>query len=264
MCEKEGISLPPKTLKVWAYNYKANFTSAPMLSKVKHVYGYRTGLGPVDFFCGLDFINVSANMLITFFRSLLPDVTIGLHSLNLRDIYEVVNHEFAHASHFSTVGSPFWADYISYIITSGAYGSNTSYNSGLCGVSEMWGYAMGYIQVFEKYGDPNTPVTRGSGDDIRSMEEYPNEGGYNNGSMPKPLSGSTNLIGSSMAYPGTNWWFKPHILWELYRDKHLTKKEIYDCLQPDIRSHPALKNKMIALYPTKKGAIDTIFGKYGF
>lgn len=31
------------------------------------------------------------------------------------------------------------------------YGDASCNNSGICGVGEMWGYAMGYIRTYEKY-----------------------------------------------------------------------------------------------------------------
>ncbi len=68
-------------------------------------------------------------------------------------------HELAHASHFQKLtfespahASEYWADYINYIIVNGPYGDITKFNSGVCGIGEMWGFAMGNILVHEKYG----------------------------------------------------------------------------------------------------------------
>ena len=50
----------------------------------------------------------------------MPDIVIGTGGgYNTYDIYESVNHELSHASHFNKVGSAFWAKYVNYIITYG-------------------------------------------------------------------------------------------------------------------------------------------------
>ncbi len=64
----------------------------------------------------------------------------------------------AHASHFNAVGSPFWAKYITYIITYPEYGYDGAKNSGICAVGEMWGYAIGNIMQKEKYPSDETPI----------------------------------------------------------------------------------------------------------
>ena len=65
------------------------------------------------------------------------------------------------ASHFNKVGSAFWAKYVNYIITYGKkythpYGDASCNNAGICGVGEMWGYAMGYLRCDEKYRNNRT------------------------------------------------------------------------------------------------------------
>ena len=74
-------------------------------------------------------------------KKVLPDITIGTGGHSYRKVYDVVNHELSHASHFSQVGSAHWAKYISYIMTYGSYGNGTGKNAELCGIGEMWGYS---------------------------------------------------------------------------------------------------------------------------
>jgi hypothetical protein len=92
-----------------------------------------------------------------FFKSICPDITIGVQGYNYKTIYRIANHELAHASHFSKVGSPFWSKYVSYIMTYGAYGSGTGNNAQLCGIGEMWGYSMEYWQEHKKYAQATAP-----------------------------------------------------------------------------------------------------------
>lgn len=228
MCEKEGIAKPPHDLKVWVFKHKGNASAAPMLNKLGNVVGFNPS-GAIVRFLNNMFINYPANFLLSFFRNWLPDVTIGCKGSDIKDIYEIVNHEFAHASHFSKVGSNYWADYVSYIITYGAYGQESYYNAGVCGVGEMWGYAMGWLQYHEQY-----------------MKDI--------------------VRGSEMDYPRDEslHWFKPHILWDLYRDRIVNKQQIFSCLTSDVRSVMSLRSKMIARYPAKTDRIKEAFFDYGY
>lgn len=44
----------------------------------------------------------------------------------------------------------------------------------------------------------------------------------------------------------------------------LSKKQIYDCLTCDVRSHGELKDRLIGNYPSKSVEINSIFAQYGF
>lgn len=152
--KKDGIGLPPKNLKIWVWRHKS-LGCAPMLRRVWHPIGYNSESGWANFF-----INITAGRLATYINTLLkfvlPDIVIGTDGeCDSFDIYERVNHELAHASHCHKVGSRFWAKYVNYIITYGKkdnpYGDEDCKNSGICGVGEMWGYAMGYYRTRNKY-----------------------------------------------------------------------------------------------------------------
>lgn len=105
-------------------------------------------------------------------------------------------------------------------MTYGAYGDVGDYNSGVCGVGEMWGYAMGNVLANEKYNK-----------DMKSKVVF---------------------------------WFNWRILSDIMTQGVLSKRQIFDCLTNEVRSHDKLKSKMKLLYPTEANRIEEIFGTYGF
>ena len=173
------------------------------------------------------FINIGYGTLATvlnqMLKKVLPDITIGTGGHSYRKVYDVVNHELSHASHFSQVGSAHWAKYISYIMTYGSYGNGTGKNAELCGIGEMWGYSMGHIRAYEKY----------------------------------------NPSGLLDDYPDVHTWLKPHVFWDLQRDKVLTKKQIYDCLVVGVDTYDRLVAKMYEKYPEKADEIEKAFTDNG-
>ena len=173
MCEQTGITKPPRKLKIWCWS-NAKSSSAPMLRRLEHGIGLNGNSGWVNFFANLGYglLATSIQELVAF---LSPDITIGTSGKSYKGIYEHVNHELAHASHFSEVGSGYWAKYVSFIMTYGAYGDGTGNNAVLCGIGEMWG---DYIGVTRRY--------EGLGQSI--PQKYPD----------------TN-----------NYWFKPEVFWDL-------------------------------------------------
>lgn len=231
MCEQTGILLPPSDLKIWIWNNIVE-SSAPVL---------RCITDPVDIdvlkFMGREIpIELSLLDVISTLRGVLPDVTIGAmtkdsgnrRKKNFREIYKVVCHELAHTSHFSKVGSPFWAKYIRYIITYGAYGGNKhGVNAELCAIGEMWAYFMGSAQVLDKYGS-NDPLSK-----IDTVDS----------------------------------WIYPQVFGDLYKDVSptqwiLQKKQIYDCLLPEVDTYDELVSTLYMLYPHKALQIKQVLDKY--
>jgi hypothetical protein len=209
-------------LKIWVWKGAGN-SSASMIRRVYHPIGVNSNSSWTNFFTNT-IVGFHASFWKTVFHFAMPDITIGTSGKGSEAIYEHVNHELSHASHFQNVGSEFWAKYISYIITYGMYGDITCNNSGICGVGEMWGYAMGYIEKYEKYYG-------GVYGNIPCKDKY---------------------------------WFKPEIIWDLYKNKILTKREIYNCMTSDVKTHAQIKQKMISKYPSKATSIINIFKLYGF
>lgn len=160
MCEQTGITKPPKNLKIWCWS-NASSSSTPMLHRLEHGIGLNGNSGWVNFFTNLGY-GLLASTIQQVAGLLMPDITIGTSGKSYRGIYEHVNHELAHASHFSEVGSDFWAKYVSYIMTYGAYGNGTGNNAELCGIGEMWGDYVGVIrrcEIIDKYIPPKYPDT---------------------------------------------------------------------------------------------------------
>lgn len=222
MCEETGITKPPQQLKIWVWK-NAESSSAPMLRRI---------MTPIGFNSHSDFLNLLVNTVYgslatiakDIFKIVLPDITIGTKGEDYYSIYETVNHELSHASHYSQVGTEYWSEYISYIMTYGAYGDGTGNNAELCGIGEMWGHCMGYIQKYELLGKK------------LEVGHYPES--------------------------AVDGWIKPHLLWDLYADNVLTKKQIYDCLTPAVDTYNDLIDKMIRRYPSKADAIKLSFARH--
>jgi hypothetical protein len=220
MCEETGITKPPSNVKICVWKDLAS-SATPMLSGIDHLIGF----DGYKFWLNL-LVNVTAgvivNTLLPLFKTIFPDIVIGTKNYKYKHIYEVTNHELSHSSHFSQIGSAQWAKYINYIITYGSYGDGTGNQAELCGIGEMWGYAMGQIQECERY--------------------------------------EPNMLDS--LYSAKGWdrhWFKPAVFWDLYRNQTLTKKEIFDCLTSDVDTFNKLIAKMHERYPALVNAIDSTF-----
>ena len=146
----------------------------------------------------------------------MPDVTIGTKGCDYYQIYNVVQHELTHASHFSNAGEVLWGRYINYIVTHGCYGDGTAETKGkdICELGESWANA------FERYS---------------SCLKF----GFDNNS-------------------GNSYWFNSTIdnLFDLMFNKVLTPKEIYDCLDKEVKSMSDLKEKMLEKYESRSSLIE--------
>lgn len=155
MCGQTGIRKPPSNLKIWSWS--AFGSSAPMLRRINTGVTFKSSSDWSNFFSNITVLPASY-LIMNAFRRYIPDITIGLDTNKPSDeIYKTTCHELAHASHFSQVGSGYWQQYISFIMTYGSYGEQKDYNSGYCGIGEMWGYAMGYRMMNRKYSQSNLP-----------------------------------------------------------------------------------------------------------
>lgn len=228
MCEETGILKPPANLKIWVWK-NFNKSSAPMLRRITHSIGYNGDNPWLSFFINSLGYGITATQLNQTLKVVLPDVTIGTREddstkKNYAIIYRAVNHELAHASHFSKVGSSYWAKYVSYIMTYGAYGGNDlGYNAQLCAIGEMWGYCMGYVQATEKFG------------------------------MSPEVVGLLDVVDE---------WIYPQVFWEIIDNDILAKRQIYDCLTSEVDTYNELVSKLYALYPNKAIAIEQVLNKY--
>lgn len=149
MCTAEGISLPPSELKILEMGW-VNAASTPMLSKVYNNIGLDIDKQWFSIHANL-VMNPDSVSFLNAIRYFLPDITIGTKSKDMETIFEFVFHELSHASHFSSVGSPYWSQYIKYIVDNWGYGDGTAPNHELCGIGEMWGYSMGYYYFYKHF-----------------------------------------------------------------------------------------------------------------
>ena len=226
MCEQTGILKPPAALKIWVWN-NVSGSSAPMLRRITDPIGYNGNSPWASFFINMCGYGLTATLLNQTLKIVLPDVTIGtLYSNNSRmgyeAIYDTVNHELAHSSHFSKVGSPFWSKYVSYIMTYGAYGDDDSGNNAqLCAIGEMWGYFMGHTQALEKF----EPTSTDAPDTVET-------------------------------------WIYPQVFWEIYSTNTLSKKQIFDCLTSEVDTYNELVARLYTLYPERAADIERVFNNY--
>lgn len=87
-----------------------------------------------------------------------PDIIVGSKNRSYYGLFETTCHELSHSMHFKRVTKVFWNHYIDgivecYLKGKGTYGedSTTSQFSGIVGVGETWGYAMGNYMLNQKY-----------------------------------------------------------------------------------------------------------------
>lgn len=226
LSNKNGpILLPPSNLKIWVWKGYSR-SSAPMLRRIKSYIQTTWGDNFIE-----RFLNILYGDLVTInvlsFSLLLPDVFIGTKELEYYEIYQSVNHELSHVSHFMQVGDDYWARYVAYIMSYGnstsSYGDGTGVDSELCGIGEMWGYAMGSWYNYEKY-------------------DFPNELNYPGGFIAG--------------------WIKPHIFWDLMRIVGLSKEMIFLALTSDVDTYGKLLAKLRSLYPDYEEMILAVFAMY--
>ncbi len=228
MCNTNGILTPPSDLKIWVWKF-LDVSSTPMLRCIS-----RPNAG-LEFFENTigDQISMEVSWVWKRLLSVCPDITIGAKEdsgSNLKDyssIYNVVNHELAHASHYSQVGSDFWGRYIDYIINNLGYGNGSGEDAQLCAIGEMWGYFIGYLQQ-----------------DVRYMTSTP----------PPAVCGT--------ASKGIPDWVYPRIFWDLYKTAGISLKDIYDCLLFNVDTIDKLVSRMYAVYYLKKERIASVFSTY--
>ena len=162
MCEQTGILKPPPSLKIWVWK-DIVVSSAPMLNTLVNSFNVSANGMATDFFS--DISQIDRCFMLSY---ILPDITIGtLDESNLPrtygNIYQIVNHELAHSSHFMLAGPIYWIQYISYIIKNWGYGDGTANNAELCAIGEMWGNYMGYSMATKRGYSPYSHIYNISG-----------------------------------------------------------------------------------------------------
>lgn len=211
-CVSEDLAItpPPADLRIWLLG-GLNAGSAVMLH---HGAVLKNDL--VVSFLG------KYSLLVQF---LAPDITIGTKGREDYDeLYNVVNHELAHASHFTRVGRDYWDTYIRYIIESFVmtggmdYGDGTTDGAGHCEVGEMWAYYLESKMYKERYG-----------------------GGF-------PTYGNS-------------FWFSPQVF--RYMDERgVSCSDIFSVLTADVNTKERLKDALLKAVPMKKSVIEQAFSRY--
>ena len=154
-CRRNGITTPPSNLKMYVHRKNGNPSfngSAPMFDKGFKYYNI-SWPRVRDWMTGIALTGVST-IVMNLIKETLPDVIINYNqnAPDEADFIETLYHELAHASHYAKVGNGFWSRYISYIINNGAYGDGTNKDAPLAGISEAWGFHMGWFLAQDKYG----------------------------------------------------------------------------------------------------------------
>ena len=211
-CSREDVTVtpPPANLRLWLFQNLSS-SSAPMLQQGSFLEGKLVE----------EYLGEYKGILSSF----LPDITVGLkYQEDYSSIYNMVQHELAHSSHFVRVGTAYWNKYIKHVIssfiTSGmkVYGVGTEPDAGYCEVGEMWAYYMQNVLYRERYG---------------------------------------NYISDL----GTSFWFCPQIL--LYMDdRGITDSKIFTALRSTVTDRDKLQQALTDLYPENKYVIDQAFNRY--
>lgn len=226
-CRRRGIALPPPNLQIRVTTTGASHAS--MLNRVDMQESTEEEKNAISRAFDIDLDDI--------IRWFFADVRVSTMYENgqyrsTEKVSSTVFHELAHTSHYVQVGDQFWRRYINYIINSainfqGTYGNGTLTDAGVCEIGEMWGNFMGYTLVCDQYGQELDGLNY---EDIASSE----------------------------------YWFKPGVFFNLYRDGILTQKQIFDCLTEDVDTRDALRTKLKDMYPAFEDHIDIAFAENGF
>lgn len=204
-----NISEPPADLCFWMFD---NFDSSSAIM-LHH--------GTVMDTESSNAIFKAISWVVCFFA---PDITLGTENCrSYKEIYSLVNHEMAHACHFSKVGKDWWDAYIMYIAKNyldgrDVYGDATLENSGICAVGEMWAYYLESKMYKARYGGTD------------------------------PAFGST-------------YWFHPQILTSI-EDRGISTSDILSAYDAGITDKNALRDRLVELFPAKRNSILQIFNRY--
>lgn len=210
-CDKKDMNIgePPKDLRIWLLS-KLESSSTPMIHQ-----GAVVSHPLIAGFLG------QYSLLAKLFA---PDITLGMSGKNdYRSIYDSVNHELAHSSHYAKVGNDYWNKYVEYILTSfvsdgSAYGSGKEAGAGYCEVGEMWAYYLQCVMEKDRYGGK-----------LSDSGEYE--------------------------------WFKPQIL-KYIGERGVSRGDIFKALDGSTVSLVALKASLIKARPDKRTVIEQAFSRY--
>lgn len=143
-CEKTGMALPPKNLKIMSFGGKGDaYGSATMLRRIPAVR-IDSNSRFVDVVSNIAVIPCSALVLLLT-KLAMPDLIFfhgWMSNAHYHSVICHISHELTHASHFSTAGAGFWFDFASIIMTNGfGYGPKSHEHSDIVDLGESWAIA---------------------------------------------------------------------------------------------------------------------------
>lgn len=247
-CEEFGIGKPPRKLRIAALNGGGS-SSAPMLRRTWGVFGLTSNNDVISFLAKANSLSIALNKIAVITKFIQPDLIIKTgDGRGTEQIYEVLFHELAHASHWSKVRSKYWVKYINYIITYGPYGDGTGNNHGIPALGETWGFHTGQFLTLEEFGPENNEVSP----DI--MENYlPLNRGIGDGVDRFRINGRLSSaegwmpIGIMHDLMDNNGDILPFGL--IDRVNGFTMQQLYDSLDEDVESPTAYFNRLVQENP---------------
>lgn len=211
-CSSNGVKIktPPSNLTIWNFGFMES--SATLMLHQGAILD-------------MDMISDAVGAYLPIIKLFMPDIILGTKNYqSYSQIYHLVHHELAHASHYMQVGNTYWDSYAmlileAYLNSGGVtYGAGTEDNAGYCEVGEMWAYYIENILYRERYDDWTTTY-------------------------------------------GTKYWFHPETL--IYLDNRgLNRFKIFPALTQDVHSKENLRSRLITLYPECKSIINEAFNRY--
>lgn len=148
----DGINTPPDGLDIHIGPYNGyGYAIMSVQNELSAAAGAAMGVAS-SFFAG-PFAPVIAVLGWAGTLIYLPDVHIGVDSRESDDLKSLAYHEFAHASHYASVGREYWRKMVTATIFANGHGTQDSGNAELIAVVESWAeYIGGHVYVDRTYG----------------------------------------------------------------------------------------------------------------
>ncbi len=162
---EEGLLSPPELDIFLAWDRQDGFAfMSSYIGSIGVGEAISVGLLQSDFF--EPFGNAALNQLSAIYAGtqaalvniLIPDVMIGTNFNNSDRTLALAFHEFAHASHYSQVGSGYWIELAKAEIAAGGWGNAASWQAGRIQVCESWATHIEHVFADKRYGTTNSLV----------------------------------------------------------------------------------------------------------
>jgi len=250
-CELLSIAKPPSNMRIWVKEHNndevGNSGAAPMLRRTFGWFNLNTNNQVLSYFVSLNpGLELSINYVVNLMSFVEPDLFLNINTENSssQDVFRLVCHESAHASHWVNAGNSYWVKYINYIIDNFGYGTGEGENAGVCLLGEAWANHIGYYLALDKYCDGCsyhnldwfenfTPLQTGIEDEDRLI-------GYADWSGWFPIGIMYDLIDSNIDFirygKGGN-----------YYDRVLgySHEKLYNALDSDVESPAQFKDRLL-------------------